>query len=589
MAENHLQRRLSALINTDVVGYSRLMADDEVATVRALTACRQRIAGVIEKNNGRMVDFVGDNMLAEFPNTLDAVKCAENIHQTLSELNTNLSEDRYLRFRIGIHLGDIMSDGERIYGDGVNIAARIQALAEPGGTCISDMVYRQIHGKLDIGFFDLGEHVLKNIPDPVRVFRIDEPGEASQPPGVLKSITKMPYLPLPAKPSLAVLPFVNLNTDYQQDDFSHGLTLDLIAALVQIPGLMLISDITTFNYKSSLYSIRELGRQLGVSHVLDGGVRRSGERVRITARLTETSGSRQVWARRFDRKLDDLFTIQDEITTEIVTAMDVELVSGEQALTVRQALKNPFAIESYYRGWGALFSSLPEAIHLAQKMFEETIRLEPESSLGYALAAWAYWFELSQKEGEYEPQLLERATRLAEQAQRLNDITGMPELVMAQIHLLNKDHDKALAASEKAVLARPSCDASYVVKANILNYLGRPDQAIELAQFAIRLSPVYPSYYPAVLAAAYYGCGKFEEAVAAADISLQADPNNVDAMIIIAAANVALGHVDLAQKAVCTIRETKPDFNLQRYADRQPYRNPHDLEQIVSQLKQSGL
>ena len=589
MAENPLQRRLSALINADVVGYSRLMADDEVATVRALTACRQRIAAVVDENGGRLIDFVGDNLLAEFPNTLDAVKCAEQIHRNMAELNTNLSEKRHLRFRVGIHLGDVMSDGKQIYGDGVNIAARIQALAEPGRTCISDMVFRQVHGKLDFGFVDLGERKLKNIPGPVGVFRIDKSGESPTVTVAAKPAADKPPLPLPAKPSLAVLPFVSLGTGYEQDEFTYGLTLDIIAALVQIPGLLLISDVSTFNYKASLYSIRELGRQLGVGHVLDGGVRRSGDRVRITARLTETADSRQVWARRFDRKLDDMFAVQDEITAEIVTAMDVELVSGDQALTVRQAFQNPRAIESYYRGWGALFSSSPDAIRLAQEMFEKTIRLEPDSSLGYAMAAWAYWFELSQKEGKTDSGLLERATRLAERALQMKDITGMPELVMAQIHLLNKDHDKALAASEKAVLARPNCDASYAVKANVLNYLGRPQQAIALAQFAIRLSPVYPSYYPAVLAAAYYGSEKFEEAVAAAEISLQADPENVDAMIIEVAANVALGNGAAAQNAAGSIREVKPDFNLQAYADRQPFKNPQELEQMVSRLKEAGL
>ena len=589
MAENPLQRRLSALINADVVGYSRLMADDEVATVRALAVSRQRIAEVIDDKGGRLVDFVGDNMLAEFPNALDAVRCADTIHRTLAELNANLPEERYLQFRIGIHLGDVMSDGERLYGDGVNIAARIQVLAAPGTTCLSDLVYRQIHGKLNIGFTDLGERHLKNIPDPVRLYQIEPTGEASKRPVAVSSDVKTPALPLPAKPSLAVLPFVSLSSGYEQDDFTRGLTLDIIAALVQIPGLLLISDLTSFDYKSSLYSIREIGRKLGVGHVLDGGMRRSGDRIRITARLTETADSRQVWVRRFDRKLGDMFAVQDEITNEIVTAMDVELVSGQQALTIRQTLHNPLAVESYYKGWGVLFSSSPDALHVAQRMFEETIRLEPDSSLGYALAAWAYWFELVQKEGKAEPGVRQRAIQLADQALQMKDITGMPEMVMAQIHLHNKEHDKALAASEKAVLARPSCDASYALKANILNYVGRPEQGIDLAKFAMRLSPVFPSYYPAVLAASYYGAEMFAEAVAAADVALQVDPENIDALVIEAAASVALGRTAAARTAVENIRKEKPDFDLQGYASRQPYKNPKDLEQLVGRLEQAGL
>ena len=589
MAENPVQRRLSALINADVVDYSRLMADDEVATFRALTACRQRIAAVIDESGGRLVDFVGDNLLAEFPSTLDAVQCARYIHETLEVLNANISEERHLLFRIGIHLGDVMSDGEQLYGDGVNIAARIQALADPGSTCISDLVYRQVHGKLDFGFSDRGKQHLKNIPDPVRVYQIEPTGEASQRTVEATPHVKTPALPLPAKPSLAVLPFVSLSSGYEQDDFTRGLTLDIIAALVQIPGLLLISDITSFDYRSSLYSIREIGGKLGVGHVLDGGMRRSGDRIRLTARLTETTDGRQVWVRRFDRKLGDMFAVQDEITNEIVTAMDVELVSGQQALTIRQALHNPLAVESYYKGWGVLFSSSPNALHVAQKMFEETIRLEPDSSLGYALAAWAYWFELLQKEGQAEPHLRQRAIQLADQALQMKDITGMPEMVMAQIHLHNKEHDKALAASEKAVLARPSCDASYALKANILNYVGRPEQAIDLARFAMRLSPVFPSFYPAVLAASYYGSGMFEDALAAADVALQVDPENLDALIFDVAANVALNRSDGARTAVENIRKAKPDFSLQRFAKRQPYKDSQDLEQLVDRLKQAGL
>lgn len=589
MADNQLKRRLSALINADVVGYSRLMAEDEVATVRALTACRQKIGEIIDEHGGRLVDFVGDNLLAEFSNTSAAVECARQIHRALERINSGLSAKRRLLFRIGIHMGDVMSDGERLYGDGVNIAARIQALAEPGGTCLSDMVYRQVQGSGGLHFIDLGEKALKNIPEPVRIFRLREPEKPAAASPVDRAAFPPPTLPLPAKPSLAVLPFVNLNKEYLQDDFIHGLALDLIASLVQIPGLLLISDVTTFNQQSNILSARELGSRLGVGHVLDGGVRRSGLRLRITARLTETAAGRQIWAKRFDGDLDDLFTVQDEIVSEIVTAMDVELVSGGQALIVRQALNNPSAIESYYRGWGAMFSSSPNSIRLAQSMFEETIRREPESSIGYAMAAWAYWFELSQSEGEYDPRLLRRAKQRAEKALQMQDVTGMPNLVMAHLQLLERKHDRALESAEKALLSRPSCDASYAIKANIMNYLGRPEEAVSLSRHAMRLSPVFPSFYPAVLAAAYYGSGKFAEAVAAAKISLQADPENKDALIILAAASAAVGDMASARSAVRSILELQPDFDLSSYAAHQPYKNPKDLQQRLDHLRQTGL
>ncbi len=589
MNEPQLQRRLAALISADVVGYSSLMADDEFATVRSLTACRQRVTEVVKQSGGRLVDFVGDNMLAEFPNTLDAVNCASQIHQCLAELNANLSENRHLKFRIGVHVGDIMFDGERIYGDGVNIAARLQALAEPDGICISDMVYQQIHSKLHYHYIDIGEQSLKNLPDPVRVFRIIEFKKPYQQVTSSATLTKRPSLPLPAKPSLAVLPFVNLSGNYKPDHFTDGLTLDIMTALVQIPGLLLISDVSMFSYRTNPISIREIGRQLGVSHILDGGMRRKGNRVRISARLTETENNRQVWAQQFDRNLDDMFVIQDEITHEIVTAMDVALVSGEPARTVRKALKNPAAIDSYYRGWGALFSSATEDIRLAQQMFEETIRLEPDSSIGFALAALAYLQHASMGADEDVPYLLDRAAELAEQALQLKDVTGLADLVLANIYLRHEEHEKALAAAERSVLARPSCDAAFTAKAEVLNYLGRPAEAISLAKFAMRLAPVFPSYYPAVLSAAYFGSRRFEEALDAAEISIEADPNNLDALLLIAAANAALERLELAKEAARKVLHLRPDFTIETFAKNHPYKDKSQLERMISQLRQAGL
>jgi adenylate cyclase len=431
MNETQLQRKLSAIISADVVGYSRLMADDELDTVRNLTACRERVTEVIEQGGGRLVDFVGDNMLAEYPNTLDAVNCAKQIHQRLGDLNTHLSEGRHITFRIGIHIGDIMSDGQRLYGDVVNIAARLQALAEPGGICISDTVYQQIHGKLQYHYLDLGEQSLKNLPDPVRVFRILDYEKEYHRIKPLEMSAQQSSIPLPAKPSLAVLPFVNLGGNYKTDHFTDGLTLDIMTSLVQIPGLLLISDVSMFTYRSKPTAMQEIGQRLGVSHVLDGGVRKNIDQIRISARLTDIVKNRQVWGQRFDRRLDDVFAIQDEITHEIVTAMDVALVSGEPARTVRKALKIPAAIESFYRGWGALFSSAAEDIRLAQEMFEETIHLEPNSSIGYALAALAYLQQTSQHANTQSVHLLNRARELAEKALALEDVTGLADLVLA--------------------------------------------------------------------------------------------------------------------------------------------------------------
>ena len=590
MNNGQFSRHLAALMSADVVGYSRLMADDEIGTIRALTICRDKITEIVKINRGRLVDFVGDNMLAEFSNTLDAVQCADRIHKTLEELNRGFPEHRHLEFRIGVHLGDVTTDDERIYGGGVNIAARLESLAKPGGICISDMVFRQIQGKLDMEFVDMGLTELKNIPEPIRTYQLvtqklhqRDLQERSEP------AAPHEILPLPAKPSLVVLPFVNLGMDRKQDHFSDGLTMDIITALVQMPSLFLISDGTTFGIKTKPMSVPEIGQRLGVQYVLEGGVRRSGNRLRVSARLSETEKGRQVWAQRYDRQLGDIFEIQDEITSEIVTAMDIKLVSGEPARLVRKIVKNPKALEYYYRGWSAMFSSSAEDIKLSQQMFEEMIRLEPDSFLGYSVGAWAYWWGIFKDVSVDKSRDLNRVQVLVGKAQGLGDDTGMADLAMAHIHLLNKDHEKALAAAEIAVLNRPSCDVSFAVKASILNYLGRPDEAIPLARFAIRLSPVYPSYYPTILGYAYYHCEKFEEAREAAEVSIKVDPNNLEALILITVIYVAVGAMEQARKTAKAIKDIHPEFSQTAFAANHPYRDQKHLDQILTHLNQVGL
>ncbi len=589
MSEESIKHKLAAILSADVVGYSRLMNEDEVATIRMLAACRDRISIRVQENRGRVVDFVGDNMLAEFSSALDAVDCAVKIQETLEQHNAKFDQDRRMYFRIGINLGEVLIDKDVIYGDGVNIASRLEGLAEPGGICISEFVYSQVHNKLDVGFVDVGTKKLKNISTPVKVYKVVEPKTEAPTPVTGAVQDQEISLPLPNKPSLAVLPFANLSADSKQDYFSDGLTMDIMTALVKIPGLFLISEISMFSYKSQAPSIRELGSQLGVRHVLDGGVRKEGDRIRITARLLETTTGRQVWAERYDRKIDDIFAVQDEITERIVEALDIKLVTGEMAHTIRKVLRNPDALEYYYRGWEALFGSTRDDIKEAQQMFEETTRLEPESSFGYAMAAWAHWWSVDQGLSEDIAHSLERAIELARKAEDLEDFTGLSHLVMAQIHLYKHEHDKALVAAQKAVLARPSCDLSYVAKANILTYLGRPTEVIDLAKYAIRLAPVYPPFFQKTLAAAFYGNGQYEKAIASAKKVLESDKDNLDAFLILAGAYAAIDEQAEASKAATEVKRIKPDFSLKKYAETQPYSDPKVLEQVTSMLQRAGV
>jgi len=589
MGEQDFKRKLTAILSADVKGYSQLMREDEEATVHTITAYREVIATVVQKYRGRVVDSPGDNILAEFASVVDAVESAVEVQKELKARNAELSENRRMEFRIGINLGDVIHKEGRIYGDGVNVAARVESLAEAGGICISRSAFDQVKDKLTLGYEYLGEHSVKNIPEPLRVYRIGEPAAVPKRRTERTDPSVTALLPPPDRPSLAVLPFVNLSADPEQDYFSNGLTMDIMTALVKISGLFLIGEGSMFTYKSKPVTTRELGRQLGVRHVLEGGVRKAGDRVRITAQLVEASSSRRVWAERFDRKLDDLFAVQDEITEEIVTALDVQLVSGETARVLRKALRTPAALECYYRGWQALFGSTKEDTEEAQRMFEETMRLEPESPLGYAMAAWAHWWAAFKGLSDDFSLSLERATELAWKALSLEDTTGLPHLMMAQIHLLKREHDQALAEAERAVLARPSCHGAYAAKANILNYLGRPAEAIELAKTAIRLTPAYPTLFSAILASAYYGCGRNEEAIAAAEESLKLDRDNLDALLVLVGAKAALGQTEEAHEATWEVLKVKPGFTLEEFAELQPYKDPQTLERVIDRLRRAGL
>jgi adenylate cyclase len=589
MPEEGFKRKLTAILSGDIVGYSRLMAEDEVATVRTLTMYRAEMTNLVHKYDGRVVDFVGDNMLTEFPSVLIAMECAVQMQHALKKQNAKLTTERRMDFRFGLHLGDVMVDEARIYGDGVNIAARLEGLAEPGGICISDVVYKQVHNKLDLGYVDLGERRVKNIPEPVRAYRIVDTHAIPTSNLSKASSSGKAMLSLPDRPSLAVLPFVNLSTDPEQDYFGDGLTMDIMTALVKISGLFLISEGSTFKFKSKNVTVRELGRQLGVRHVLEGGVRKAGDRVRITSRLVEAKSGRHIWAERFDRTLDDLFAVQDEITEEIVTALDVKLVSGEAIRMIRKTLRNPAALESYYRGWQALFGPTKEDVNEAQRQFEKTTRLEPESSVGYALGAWAHWWEAFRGFSDEYSRTLDKATRLAQEALNREDTTGLPHLMMAEVHLLKREYDQAIDEAELAILDRPSCTGAYGVKANILNYLGRSTEAIKLAKSAIRLTPVHFSLYPAILASAYYGSHRNEEAIAVSKEVLKRDSDNLDALLVLAGAKAAMSHIEEAHRVAQEILRVNPEFSLEEYAQSQPYKEPQNLDRVITMLRKSGL
>jgi DNA-binding SARP family transcriptional activator/TolB-like protein len=589
-ATQPLPRRLAAILYADVVSYSHLTGEDEDATHRTLRRYLDLVGAQVSEHRGRVAHYAGDAVLASFDAVHDALACALAIQRELGDSNAALDENRRVLFRIGVNSGDVIEDRGDIYGDGVNVAARLEALARPGCICISDAVRVAVGNRVPAEYHFIGEQQVKNIAEPVRAYHVTGHGDrdpAVNTPAPLGSITAIAP---PGKPSLVIKPFENLSADASQDYFAEGLTKDISIALVKIPGLFLSTDETPEPSLSRRKSVAELGRAFGVSHVLTGGVRRHGERVRVNAELTETASARCLWAERFDRDLHDMFLIQDEIAEEIVTAMDVKLIQGEGARFMRKALTEPAALEASYRGWYALYHGQGlQDVREAQRLFEDVIRLAPDSPLGYSSAALAYWAEAGFGRVVLDSPAMEHAAELAAKALELGDTTGYAHLVMALVHLANREYDDAVAQATAGVAARPNCNGAYAIKSSVLNYLGQPREAIELARYAVRLTPVYPAEFPAILASAYHDSGLFDEAVAAAEASLQLKQEDVDPLLILAAAHVAQGRLDDAREAAARVRRIEPEFDLDAFATTQPYRNPQDLERLIGRLREAGL
>jgi serine/threonine protein kinase/tetratricopeptide (TPR) repeat protein len=396
-------------------------------------------------------------------------------------------------------------------------------------------------------------------------------------------------LPLPAKPSLAVLPFVNLSDDPEQDYFAAGLAADINADLVKISGLFLISQTTTQLYAKKPIDPRQVGAELGVRHVLVGTVRRAANQVRITAQLVDTQTGEPLWADRFDGKLDDLFALQDEITEQIVTALDVELVYGEASRISRQSIRNPRARDIFYRALPRAFGQTREDLREGRRLLREAEQIEPASPMFSALMAWAHYFEVRLGVSESPEKSIEEAVALADRAIELNDPSGMAWMLKGAIHLTHREHEKAFEASEKALADRPSCPWAFALKGNICNYTGRPGEAIELARQAIRLTPLFPPLYPAVLAIGHYLCRQPDEAIDAARGAIELAPANLENHVVLTGALAAAGHPEEAAAEVGEIRRIKGDFSLEQFAESQPFKNPADLDQILADLRAAGL
>jgi TolB-like protein/class 3 adenylate cyclase len=493
MATEDFKRKLTAILSADVKGYSRLMGEDEETTVRTITAHRKVITSVIQKYRGRVVDSPGDNILAEFVSVVDAVQSGVEIQEVIRAKNAELPEEHKMEFRIGINLGDVIQEGERIYGDGVNIAARVEGLAEAGGICISGSAYEQIENKLALGYDYIGEHTVKNIVKPIRVYRVPTgpeilqkvteekrpaPGwqraalavvialvvvaggvaiwKSSQPPPTeVASVEKMAF-PLPEKPSIAVLPFNNLSGDPEQDYFSDGLTEEIISALGSVPKLFVIARNSTFTYKGKPVKVQQVAEELGVRYVLEGSVKKAGDKVRITAQLIDALNGHHLWAKRYDRNLSDIFAVQDEITKEIISAMQVKLTEGEQIRAAARGTNNLEAYLKYLQAAELIGRINPESNALGKQLAEEAIALDPEYAWAYHILGRSHMIDVWVGTSESPKESIGKAIKLVQKAIALDDTDVRAHSLLAFLYSMTRQHDKAIAQAEKALALNPN-------------------------------------------------------------------------------------------------------------------------------------
>jgi adenylate cyclase len=566
-----VEGKLAAILSADVVGYSRLMAEDQDATVRTVTAYREEVELLVRQHQGRLVDFTGDEFLAEFPTAFESVRCAVEIQKVLEARNSELPSERRMQFRMGIHLGDVAVQEGRLFGDGVNIAARLQALAEAGGICISGNIHDLVHTKLGVGFDDLGTQSVKNIRDPVRLYRVKLDAAAAPPEAAPRSLRRMalaaPVVLLVAvaafagwriiihedepdptasgltvpgitgRPAIAVLPFDNLSGDPEQDYFVAGLAEDLITRLSSWRQFPVIARNSSFAYQGRAVDVRQVSRELGARYLVEGSVRRSEDRVRITAQLIDATTGLHVWAERYDRDLGDVFALQDEITEAIVGSMDPELLEFEGERATRRDPENLDAWELAQRGWWHFHQSTQESTAEARTFFERAIELDPHLTWAFAGLSMTHWRDAFFQWSDSRAQSVAEARRAAERSVELDDTDPHAQLALGHAYNLIGQWEESLAPVEAAIQLDPSMAWGHYTRGGTLAFTGRPDEAIPSLERAMRLSPHdprTPAFY-AAMGVAHFAAERYEEAVVWLQKSLQRNPEFLPAYSTLAA------------------------------------------------------
>ncbi|HEX9461553.1 MAG TPA: adenylate/guanylate cyclase domain-containing protein [Alphaproteobacteria bacterium] len=580
--QDRVERRLAAILAADIAGYSRLMGADEEGTLAALKALRKSLIDPkIDSHRGRTVKTTGDGALVEFASAVDAVRCAMDVQRTMAERNVDIPEDRRIEFRIGINVGDVILDEGDIYGDGVNIAARVETLSQPGAICLSDSAYQQIKGKLALDVNDMGEQRLKNIAEPVRVYSVR-----------LNNAPARPALALPDKPSIAVLPFQNMSGDPEQEYFVDGMAEDIITALSRMRWLFVIARNSSFVYKGRAVDLKQVGRELGVRYVLEGSVRKTANRVRITGQLIDTSTGAHLWADRFDGGLGDVFDLQDHVTTNVVGAIAPMLERAEIERAKRKPTESLDAYDYFLRGMACVHQWSSEANDGALRIFHKAIELDPDFASAYGMASWCYVWRWINRWTLDRAQETAEATRLARRAVDLGDDDAVA-LSMAGYALVFMAHDLEGGAAliDRALSMNPNLAWAWHSSGWVRDFLGEPDVAIKHLEHGMRLSPLDPFVFRAYagLACAHLLAGRYDDSSLWAERALQRRPNLLVAIREAAASHALAGRLPEAQKAMAQLRQCDPRLRVSNLKEWLPLRRPQDIARYEEGLRKAGL
>jgi TolB-like protein len=573
MSEERAQRRLAAILAADVVGYSRMMGANEAGTLTALKAWdKDTLQPLMTKHSGRVVKLMGDGVLAEFASAVNAVECA-----------VETPEEQRIILRIGINLGDVIVDGGDLYGDGVNVAARLEAMAEPGGICISDDAHRQVRDKLDIAFEDAGEHQLKNIARPLRIFRVRS---GTRPPAPQPSLT------LPDKPSIAVLPFDNMSGDPEQEYFTDGVVEEIITALSRMRWLFVIARNSSFTFKGRAVDVKQVGHELGVRYVLEGSVRKAANRLRITGQLIEASTGVHLWADRFDGDLEDVFELQDRVASSVIGAIGPKLEQAEIERAKRKPTERLDAYDYYLRGMASVYHWTKDSVGEGLRLCYKAIELDPDFAAAYGVAAWCYFWRMANG------WMSDRERETAEVARLVGRVTesGRDDAVALSfgglaLGYVTGDAESGIALSDRALMLNPNLAAAWSASGHLRACHGDPDVAVEHLAHAMRLSPLDPLFFfmQSFTAFAHFIAGRYDEAWPLAEAASREQPYFLSGIRIAAVCNIRAGRKDEARRCIARALHLDPALRISNLKDRVGRIRPEYFAKYVEALRLAGL